>query len=73
MATTTHPKTDATWAGDATAWLELVRRQVDSLRFGVVQIVVHNGKVSQIDRTERLRLEPSSISMNLNQPDHWRE
>jgi hypothetical protein len=39
------------------AWVEIVRRQVDSLRFGVVQIVVHDSEVTQIDKTERVRLE----------------
>ena len=39
------------------AWLEIVRKQVKSLRFGVVQIVVHDSEVTQIDKTERVRLE----------------
>ena len=43
--------------GERPDWLEMVRRQVGSLRFGVVQIVVHDSQVTQIDRTERLRLE----------------
>jgi hypothetical protein len=38
-------------------WLEIVRRQVDSLQFGIVQIVVHESLVTQIDKTERVRLE----------------
>lgn len=38
------------------AWLDIVRQKVDSLRFGVVQIVVHDGKVTQIERTEKTRL-----------------
>jgi hypothetical protein len=38
------------------AWLEIVRRQVNSLHFGVVQIVVHDSEVTQIDKTERVRL-----------------
>jgi hypothetical protein len=38
-------------------WLEIVRQQVDSLRFGQVQIVVHDSQVTQIDKTERVRLE----------------
>lgn len=38
------------------AWLEIVRQKVESLRFGVVQIVVHDGKVTQIERTEKTRL-----------------
>jgi hypothetical protein len=37
-------------------WLELVRYKVESLRFGVVQIVVHDSRVTQIERTERTRL-----------------
>jgi len=39
------------------AWIESVRRHVDSLRFGVVQIVVHDGRVVQIERTERIRFD----------------
>ena len=39
------------------AWLDLVRRQVASLRFGVVQIVVHESRVVQVERTERIRLD----------------
>jgi hypothetical protein len=38
-------------------WLELVRENVQSLRFGVVQIVVHDSKVTQIERTEKTRLQ----------------
>ncbi|HEX3628578.1 MAG TPA: YezD family protein [Verrucomicrobiae bacterium] len=41
------------------AWLEIVRRQVTSLRFGIVQIVVHDSEVTQIDKTERVRLPKS--------------
>jgi hypothetical protein len=41
------------------AWLEIVRQQVTSLRFGVVQIVVHDSQVAQIDKTERVRLQKS--------------
>ncbi len=44
-------------AGEKLEWLELVRRQVASLQFGVVQIVVHESQVTQIERTERLRLD----------------
>ena len=41
---------------DESDWLAIVRQQVQSLRFGVVQIVVHNGAVVQIERTEKFRL-----------------
>ena len=38
-------------------WLELVRQKVQSLRFGVVQIIVHDSRVTQIERTEKTRLQ----------------
>jgi hypothetical protein len=38
-------------------WLTLVRSKVQDLRYGVVQVVVHDGRVTQIERTERTRLE----------------
>jgi hypothetical protein len=38
-------------------WLSLVREKVETLRYGVVQIVVHDSRVTQIERTERTRLE----------------
>jgi hypothetical protein len=45
-------------------WLALVQKQVTSLRFGVVQITVHGGRVVQVETTERLRFE--------NNPSHSR-
>jgi hypothetical protein len=41
------------------AWLQLVQEHVRSLRYGVVQIVVHDSQVTQIEKTERVRLENS--------------
>lgn len=41
-------------------WLAIVRAKVEGLRFGVVQIVVHDGKVTQIERTEKTRLPDSA-------------
>jgi hypothetical protein len=38
-------------------WLALVREKVEGLSFGVVQIVVHDRKVTQIERTEKTRLD----------------
>ncbi len=37
-------------------WMEVVAEQVGNLRFGVVQIVVHDSRVVQIERTEKVRL-----------------
>ena len=38
-------------------WLEIVSKQVESIRFGVVQIVVHENRVVQIEKTEKVRLD----------------
>lgn len=47
-------------------WLEIVREKVQTLRFGVVQIVVHDSKVTQIERTEKKRLCGSQARSNEN-------
>ena len=53
------------------SWLELVTNQVASLRFGIVQIVVHDSRVVQIERTEKVRLDhphndpPPAVQNNL--------
>jgi hypothetical protein len=39
------------------AWLETVRAQVTSLKFGQVQIVVHDARVVQIERVEKFRFD----------------
>jgi hypothetical protein len=49
----------------AANWLELVREKVQSLRFGVVQIVVHDSKVTQIERTEKTRLNNAKAELEL--------
>lgn len=38
-------------------WLELVWQQVGSLRYGAVQIIVHDSRVTQVEKTERVRLD----------------
>jgi len=56
-------------------WLSIVREKVVSLQYGVVQIVVHNSRVTQIERTERTRLdscegtETARKSQRLSRPD----
>jgi hypothetical protein len=37
-------------------WLEALAPWVASLRFGVIQLVVHEGRVVQMERTEKVRL-----------------
>ena len=56
-------------------WLELVREKVQGLRFGVVQIVVHDSKVTQIERTEKTRLQSVKNDLKRQQfyrPGRWR-
>ncbi|MCC6234822.1 MAG: YezD family protein [Verrucomicrobiales bacterium] len=51
----------ATNSGDSSApdrWLDLIQSQVNGIRFGVVQITVHEGRVVLVERTERFRLDP---------------
>ena len=38
-------------------WLALVREKVETLRYGVVQIVVHDSHVTQIERTEKTKID----------------
>ena len=41
-------------------WLQVVQSKVEGIRFGLVQIVVHEGKVTQIEVTEKNRLESTA-------------
>ncbi|HEU5080413.1 MAG TPA: YezD family protein [Opitutaceae bacterium] len=41
-------------------WLDIVRQKVEGLSYGVVQIVVHDRKVTQIERTEKTRLDSAA-------------
>ena len=46
----------------ADSWLAIVRQRVEAMRFGSVQIVVHEGRVTQVESTEKTRL-PSDPTM----------
>ena len=41
----------------APSWLEVVQEQVGGIRFGVVQITIHESRVVQVERTEKVRLD----------------
>jgi hypothetical protein len=41
-------------------WLERIASSLNGLEYGTVQIVVHDGDIMQIDRTERKRFETES-------------
>lgn len=40
--------------------LERISQALNGLRYGAVEITVHDGRVVQIDRTEKLRLAQDS-------------
>ncbi|MEO8614465.1 MAG: YezD family protein [Luteolibacter sp.] len=46
-----HPSPD----GPTTDWLEVVRQKVANLRFGSIQITVHEGRVTQVESIEKTR------------------
>jgi hypothetical protein len=54
MKTKSNPIAEA--APGQPAWFDLVRNRVSGLRFGIVQIVIHDGRVTQVESTERVRL-----------------
>jgi hypothetical protein len=58
--TNDRQKTDIASPAD---WLEVVRKKVEDLRFGSVQIIVHEGRVTQVDSLEKTRF-PSSRDEN---------
>jgi hypothetical protein len=41
-------------------WLERIADQVGGLKYGHVTITVHDGRIVQMDRTERTRYDGSS-------------
>ena len=42
---------------DLAPWLSLVHKEAASLRFGFIQIKVHDGEIVQIETTRKIRLE----------------
>ncbi len=48
-----HPEPD---------WLKIVRQQVAPLGYGSVEIVIHDSRIVQIDKTERWRLQKGQVA-----------
>jgi hypothetical protein len=42
-------------------WLSLIARKVNGIRFGSVHVVVHDGKVMQVEVTEKTRFQPGRV------------
>jgi hypothetical protein len=47
---------NATASSDADLWLEIVRRKAGAMRYGSLQITIHDGRVTQVEATEKVRL-----------------
>jgi hypothetical protein len=54
-----HADNDTRAATDEEALVAEVLRATKGLRFGQVLLTVHNSRVVQIDRTEKMRLDAS--------------
>jgi len=48
---------------DADAWIDIVRQKVGAMRFGSVQIIVHEGRVTQVESTEKTRLPEATATV----------
>ena len=42
--------------GNQELWEQIVSQRVGRLRFGAIQLVVHDGRVTQVETTEKTRL-----------------
>ncbi len=41
-------------------WIEVIKEKLGGLRYGQILLTVHDGRIVQIERTEKTRLEASS-------------
>jgi hypothetical protein len=43
-------------------WEQIISQRVGRLRFGAIQLVVHDGRVTQVETTEKTRLPAANHS-----------
>jgi hypothetical protein len=48
-------------------WLSLIERKVNGIRFGSIQIVIHEGKVTQVEVTEKTRFAQSQARVGVSE------
>ncbi|HYE31123.1 MAG TPA: YezD family protein [Methylomirabilota bacterium] len=53
----TNPPAPVEPNSEFTDWIKIVKQSLSGLQFGVVQIVVHGGRIVQIEKTEKLRVD----------------
>jgi hypothetical protein len=56
MATENNPSENTLASEDD--WLDVVKQKVAKLRFGSIQITVHDGRVTQVESVEKTRFVP---------------
>ncbi len=54
-----QPTVDQPKHSPVNTWLRVVKEQVEAINFGSVENTVHDSKVVQVQRTEKLRLDPT--------------
>jgi hypothetical protein len=52
----TQPQTHTQANNINDTWAQIVNQKLDQLRFGTIQLTIHEGRVVQIESTERTRL-----------------
>ena len=50
-------------------WIEVIKEKLGGLRYGQILLTVHDGRIVQIERTEKTRLEPSSTKSQPTRED----
>ena len=57
MAITKLDRSEPLSAPESPTWLDPLLNAIKQLRFGSVEITVHDGRIVQIERKEKLRFE----------------
>jgi hypothetical protein len=52
-----------------TSWLTLVEQKVRAVSYGSILIVVHDGKVVQVEATEKLRVNGRDLLRSEGEPE----
>jgi hypothetical protein len=57
MSNDSRPRTERSErAATPSIPIEEIQKAVESVRFGVVQLIIQDGRIVQIDKTEKIRL-----------------
>jgi len=51
-------------AGWESQWVERILESVAGMKYGTVQLIIHDGKLVQIERTEKRRFEGKEHSLD---------